>query len=634
MIHGLDEATRKRLDRIISRGVALPALPKVADELMSLTREPVELIKIKTIVNLVQHDAGLSARILQMANSSYYSVTREVTNLHHAIVIIGLRDTINLLNFYLLMNTIPQFPTIEHFSSERFWAHSWECGTAARLLGRPQYLVRSSPGTLYLAGLLHDVGKAVLAMHLTEEFGESLRVAREEGIPLYRAEKEVIGIDHAQLGGYLMTSWNLPGSTAMAAAFHHYPEEAEPEDQELAGLIHFADLISCLYEGGEGEWAAKAELSEAWITKYSQGPLSSRETQQKVIAEIFMALKRKANLFCEGDVDEEPDEITKEVPAQTREEEVGPKRKEVEPARSPPDRRGSSAPLLRKELPTSRIGRLFHYLNQPIGGKKEARVALHPKEGALTSPLPGKGRPPGRMAELFRYLNQPIGGKKVARVALRPKEGALTSPLPGKDRPPGRMAELFRYLNQPIGGKEEARVALRPKEGALTTPLPGKDRPPGRMAELFRYLNQPIGGKKAVPGAVRPKQGAFPRPLPGRDGRPGRMTELFRYLNQPIGNKKSSNPLLKRESPCERLIGGMRAFYESNEGREATSPEPLEPERRRFIPPYVRKGGLWQRYAAGGRTLRKPRATMGTAPGPSRAKDESASPPLFKKEAS
>jgi HD-like signal output (HDOD) protein len=292
-----DKSAQARLTEIVGRGVTLPALPEVGAELIAIARQPIDKIDVTRVVNLIERDAGLTARILQMANSPFFGVTGGVASLRKAITIIGLEETVNVLNFHLVMNTIPAFPEVEGFSNDNFWAHSWACAMAARMLGRPQLLVQAMPGTLYLAGLLHDVGKAVLALHLPREFAASLRLARDQRIPLQEAEWHKIGIDHALLGGHLLGVWNLPATVAAATAFQDAPENAEPADRELAGLIQFANIVAEMSEADAGDEMDDQAFTKTWIVMEGRSPLARKETRDEVVGEIRESLKRKAKIL-------------------------------------------------------------------------------------------------------------------------------------------------------------------------------------------------------------------------------------------------------------------------------------------------------------------------------------------------
>jgi len=283
---------------LLDSGIELPPMPAIGAELLAVARQPVDTVDVKKVTALIESDPSVAARILRMANSPYFGVANEVTSLRQGIVLIGLAETINTLYFYVLMKTLPRFPSVEGFSSEDYWAHSWACATAGRMLGRPQFLIRSLPGELYLAGLLHGVGKLVLAMTRKDEFARCVALAREQNIPLHQAEEGVLGFHHLALGARLLKSWNLPPSIRAAVGFYHSPGEADPRYQEIAALTQLAYLIANQSGIGYSGSPCENDPSQAWIVAQGSGPLSNRATLDPLVAEIADTLKKKSALMA------------------------------------------------------------------------------------------------------------------------------------------------------------------------------------------------------------------------------------------------------------------------------------------------------------------------------------------------
>jgi HD superfamily phosphohydrolase YqeK len=169
--------------------------------------------------------------------------------------------------------------------------------TMARLLGNPQYLQHSLPGELYTAGLLHDIGKVVLATYVKDLFEQACALAREKSIPLHEAEMEVMGLDHAQLGGQVLDGWNLPVQILNAVRGHHALTDANANGSEIAKIIELADALAyyCGFEDGTGQ-PVRDPMKTA-IIRSGQSPLSNPRTLQRVFEDASVTLAQKARII-------------------------------------------------------------------------------------------------------------------------------------------------------------------------------------------------------------------------------------------------------------------------------------------------------------------------------------------------
>lgn len=238
------QSPAEQLAPLLNGSVKLPPLPASAPELLGLLRQSVDSINVAQVGALIERDPALAVMVLKVANSPAYAGAHSITRVGQAIMAVGLEETLQLLNFQLLRNTFPTPARIDGFSMEPFWKHAWATAMAARMLGQPQMLVGALPGELYMAGLLHDMGKMILALHLPGEFEQCLSEAAAADRPLAEVECERLGVDHAQLGGRLLTAWRLPALLIEAIAAHHAPQQAPAEARELATLLELANGLA------------------------------------------------------------------------------------------------------------------------------------------------------------------------------------------------------------------------------------------------------------------------------------------------------------------------------------------------------------------------------------------------------
>ena len=201
---------------------------------------------IADIAKAVSKDPSFTVRLLQIANSSLYSFPSTIDTVAKAVSIIG---TSQIRNLALSMSAVRSFAGLpnELVSMENFWLHSLLCALVARHLAKEAR--RCDPDTLFTAGLLHDIGELVIFNRLPEQAKEALLLVLDgpDEMPVYLAERQVMGLDHAEVGGELAHQWKLPPVLVECIAHHHQIENAKQYPRETA-LVHIANIIAQMAE--------------------------------------------------------------------------------------------------------------------------------------------------------------------------------------------------------------------------------------------------------------------------------------------------------------------------------------------------------------------------------------------------
>ena len=186
-------------------------------------------------------DMGMTAKVLQLVNSAFFGMRREITNPVDAVVYLGM-DTVRALAFTASAFSQFQLPSRCHFSIEELQRHSLAVGTLARRIARSMGLTAAAVDHTFVGGLLHDVGKLVLASNYPEQYQEALRRTAEGQVCISEAECDLFGTSHAEIGAYLLWLWGLPDTVAEILALHHHPSrDAEPPPAVIA--VHFANAL-------------------------------------------------------------------------------------------------------------------------------------------------------------------------------------------------------------------------------------------------------------------------------------------------------------------------------------------------------------------------------------------------------
>lgn len=227
--------------------VKLVSLPHVCIRVNLMVDDP--KYSATEIGEVISQDAGLTARLLRVANSSFYGFQAKISTISRAVTVIGFRELRDLVVAVSAVRTFSSIPVdLENMAA--FWRHSIFTGIVARLLSRKCNILHHE--RLFVAGVLHDLGQLVIYHKVPELANRSLRRMKLTGEESDVAEREVMGFDHAEVGAELVKAWNMPISLEETIRYHHNPELAETNPVDTA-IIHIADIISEMAELSEPE---------------------------------------------------------------------------------------------------------------------------------------------------------------------------------------------------------------------------------------------------------------------------------------------------------------------------------------------------------------------------------------------
>lgn len=228
----------------------LVSLPEVATRILQVTDDPASTAE--DVGRVILQDAALVARLLRAANSPALGLRGQVDTVSRAVVVLGVRQVRDLALGLCATRSFNGIP-IGLMDVDAFWHHSLLAALCARHLARrvPRMRVES----VFVAGLLHDVGQLLLCRaRPQQEQAALLMTVDAPGEPdLHDCERELLGFDHADVGGALARLWGLPVHLAESIACHHHPENAVAAPLEVA-VVHLANSLAVLAEVGSGDW--------------------------------------------------------------------------------------------------------------------------------------------------------------------------------------------------------------------------------------------------------------------------------------------------------------------------------------------------------------------------------------------
>ncbi len=286
MSHSVDPATT--LDRLVEETSTIYSLPLFYEHLNEAINHP--RCSTYDISRIITEDQGLTARLLRLANSPMFGCYAKVDSITKAVTIIGTQQLRDLALAATVMGIFRGIPE-DLLNMASFWRHCIACGIIARTLA--VYRRESNVERLFVAGMLHDVGQVVLAAARPEVSRELLEARRETGRLYQDLEREMLGFDHAELGGALLKKWKIPASISEPVACHHIPGSAEQFRLETA-LIHLADIICQSMELGQGgEWGVPPLDEPAWdrmgLSVHMLGTVLKQSEQQITVAFAILA---------------------------------------------------------------------------------------------------------------------------------------------------------------------------------------------------------------------------------------------------------------------------------------------------------------------------------------------------------
>ncbi len=234
-----DDALRRFRAEVISRR-NLPTIPTALTKILALVDG--EGTNARELVDLVERDQALTAKILRLANSAFFGQSRRVATIPRAVLVLGFSTVRNLALGVRVWEALGSHVARQRV--EELWAHAVAVALATR--GLAGALREGDPDEAFTAGLLHDVGRIVMAARFGDRYWHAVGGA-SEGEPVDAMERAGLGVDHAEVGGWLFEAWNFPPQIVDAVREHHAVEARSGVTGLLAitnRLVAWTDLAT------------------------------------------------------------------------------------------------------------------------------------------------------------------------------------------------------------------------------------------------------------------------------------------------------------------------------------------------------------------------------------------------------
>ncbi len=256
-------------EEIVAAARKVPRLSPNTAQLLQITSN--DDYDIQEVIDVVKYDSSLTSQVLKVANSVALSGITQISSIDRAVLYLGSRMVVTIA----LMEVAHHFQgkELKGYGAEvgELWRHDLRTAIASREVARSADFEVNADMT-FTAGLLHDFGKAVISDYLLDNAPDLLERIRQHFLADFlEGEKELLGIDHAQVGHIVAQSWSLPGSLEMGIKHHHDPSQAPRAYQPLVYMVHIGDALAMLSGAGTGADTLQYHLDTGYQAYFQLG---------------------------------------------------------------------------------------------------------------------------------------------------------------------------------------------------------------------------------------------------------------------------------------------------------------------------------------------------------------------------
>lgn len=266
----------------------LPSFPATHAEILKLAKS--DHASSQDIAEKIQLDPGLLATVFKLVNSTYYGFGRKIDSLNLAVTMLGLEEVANLVMAAQVFEQLGSYEDGAGLDVHAFWQHSVGVAFIAREIAKHLDVAAEAA---FLSGMLHDLGKIVLDRFFADYYAQVVETVKSEGISIFDAEKNVLGVSHCEMGGQLAQEWQLADPFHESIRYHHTPQSARI-NPTLVCLIHLADVLCKQMGFGSGGDDMLPEFDDYALKHFSLteegiGELAEVANTQLENAESFLA---------------------------------------------------------------------------------------------------------------------------------------------------------------------------------------------------------------------------------------------------------------------------------------------------------------------------------------------------------
>ena len=235
-----DILSDESIKKIVSQIESLPSLPAIYTQIMAEMQS--DDPSIKNVGAIISRDISMTAKILQVVNSVFFGLPQKISNPQQAVMLLGLETIKSLVLSVKIFSEFSQKKN-SWFNLDAIFNHSISVSTHAKAIVKSEKMNQEVINYSLMAGLLHDLGKLILATNFKDTYRQLLTESQNSTHELWELEYETFGTTHAEIGAYLMGLWNLENPIIEAIAFHHCPTKSVSTQMGLLAAVHVANAL-------------------------------------------------------------------------------------------------------------------------------------------------------------------------------------------------------------------------------------------------------------------------------------------------------------------------------------------------------------------------------------------------------
>ena len=252
-----------KLRELVARLRTFPIVPSLYLEVIHALKSP--HATTDEVGAVIAKDMAMMTKLLQVTNSACFGMPRKITDPVEAVGILGFETVKSMVMTLKLLSQYDKVKPV-YFSIDRLWRHSTEVARLSRRLALAQEEDPALAESAFTAGLMHDLGKLVLASNFDEQYSGAQALARQQHLPLWQVEKQIFGASHGEIGAYLLGLWGMPIELVEAAALHHNPSRCLAKRFTPLTAVHVADVL--YYEARrDKEGFVAPSIEEAYLAE-------------------------------------------------------------------------------------------------------------------------------------------------------------------------------------------------------------------------------------------------------------------------------------------------------------------------------------------------------------------------------
>lgn len=230
--------------KMIVQSAEIPSVPQILQSILMMADDP--RASAAQLEELIVQEPGLVTHLLKMVNSAFYARPQKIDSIRQTIVILGMNTVRSIASGLVMINSFDSLPGVSKKYVQAVFGHSIVSANMMNIFAGKESLSKREP--LYLAGMVHDVGRLILAQYFREEY---MNMTKEELLPSIEKEKEIFEVDHSEVGSELLDEWKFPDDVISIVRCHHNPGSYEGDEKDIYYLRTCAFLskqTNCLEE--------------------------------------------------------------------------------------------------------------------------------------------------------------------------------------------------------------------------------------------------------------------------------------------------------------------------------------------------------------------------------------------------